>query len=393
MALSKSFRRPAQVFLIAFVMLPFMLVPAAVAEDAEGVQPASEGWYFDRPKAQANPPEGSPPELGGAIDTVGDPFSNVGGQFAGDHLYVGWDPLDTQDRQEYFSGINFDLSQAGVPLEATITKFVITVLEHPESTEHNRPTSVSPDEARGDFNTETGEGSTRVVACPFPEFAAGTPGQARSEAPPIRCDQGKVTASSIATQRFYPSESVFAWTFDITQIMNDLYEKASTGDAFTSIALVADIDNPSNSSWVTTFHGGGYGRETSPGQFTPEPGVMASISWSSSTLIGDLFDEDFEDFSATTDFGGDSGGFTDFSGEEVPAEPAEPVESEPAPVAGVFRSNSVPFWQIPLAGWVAALLGAMGIGFAGWLLTGGAVDERRPPGAVSTMMSRAQSTG
>ena len=385
MSLTKSIRRPAQIFLIALVMMPFMLVSSAGAEDANDVQPSSEGWYFDRPKLEANPPEAAPPEVGGGIDTVGDPFANISAQFAGDHLYVGWDPLDPQDRREYFSGINFDLGQAGIPTDATITRFIVTVLEHPgEATARNTAL------ARGDFNPSTGEGATRVVACPFPDFAAGSQGQARSEAPRIRCDLGKVTASSIATQQHYPNEAVFAWTFDVTQIMNELFQDASSGDAFTSIALVADIENGSDQTWVTSYHGGAYGRQTTPGTYVPEPGVMASISWTSSGLIGDLFDEGFEDFSTTTDFGSGDSGFTDISGEDVPAEAQEPVAGRPAPVAGAFRSNSVPFWQIPFAGWIAALLGAMGIGFGGWLLTGGPVDERRPAGAVSKMMTKSQ---
>lgn len=378
-------------------MFPFLLVPVATAEDATNVTPSSDGWYWDRPRAQANPPEGSPPELGSAIETVGDPFTNAAQQFAGDHLYVGWDPADPADRREMFSGVNFDLGSVGVPTDATITKFTLTVLEHPVDTS---PDSQSPrhgtanaEEARGTFNPTTGQGLTRVVVCPFPDFAAGSAGAARVEAPPVQCGQGKVLPSSIATNPYYaaPAKPAFAWTFDITQIMNELHEKSSDGDAFTSIALVADIENRSNEAWITAFHGGGYAEETAANsnQFTPIPGILASISWSGTSIVSDLFGGEgldaFGEFEEGS-LGGDalSGGFGETG---LPEDGAATTESQTrAPVAGVFEGRPAAFWDIPIAGWIAAILGAMGIGFAGWILTGATVEVSRPAGAVSALM-------
>lgn len=352
--------------ILTFVTLPLTLTPVTVyADSKEGLLPpeSGQGWYWDRPATE--PPPG--------LEVIGDPIGQTiaPGQFAGNHLYIGWDAADLDDKREMIAGVAFDLFTAGVPPEATITKFVVTLIEH--STGHN---TVNPEQAK----------TQGIVACPWSSFYGGSAAAPLANAPDNggKCKETKVTGVP-GDQRVapYPNDTAdkFLWTFDLTEMMNTLWKNSEN----TAFSLEPNLDNASQTtpSWITAFHSGAYGEPrdlAEPfGEQNPKPGVIASVSWVPGEAIGDdsglgdLGDEPAEVLDTGAQVPQDSGG-------EPPGAPV-PVEAQPA--AARASKGTTPFLV-----WVGGFVTLVFLGLSGWLLNTEAAVHGRERGAASALMGR-----
>lgn len=375
---SRFNKRRVHLALIALAAFPFLLapVPVAHAESAEGVEPASQGWFLDRPA----PPAGVPDELG-------DPLSNpafTDRAYAGDHLYVGWDGTEQEtpqdkDKREFIAGINFDLSGMGVPEGASITTFVVTLLEHPAVDQTHR--FVTPN--------RTEMVNQGILACPWPEFLAGGAGGSLSGAPGEgdrhggKCAEGVKPSSIVLTNPAEPdnNKKVYAWTFNLTEMMNQLWQ-AETNTSF-SLEPNAASPTKSNQLWIVAFHSSKI-PQTDP---TALPGVLASISWVAPIEIGSSndfgFDTSGDSSTVSTDFpfGGEAGSSFTESWPTLADAPA----GRGALVAAADRKAN--FWDIPILGWIAALLVVLFVVFSGFTVEAEPAGASRPPGSVRALLA------
>jgi hypothetical protein len=364
-------KRTLRAGIMALAVLP-LLVTGASAQTQNNALPSSQGWYWDRPSA--DPPSGTEDQT----DVVGDPIGQqiAPRAFSGDHLYVGWDPADPEDNREMIAGVAFDFFAMDIPVGASITEFVVTALENPG--------------ANGTVNE--GEAATQgIVACPWPDFLAGSAASSMEEAPE---DGGDCDVTKVAGQKSENpvKDDLHSWTFDITSIIAEIWSVAGNP----AFSLEPNPDQSSSQPWTTSFRASTYAEpkdEEDPlGEQVEKPGIIAKVSWIAPVSIGgdDFGIDDFTtgDTSGTStggsgsDVGGD-GGLVD-----GPSEPSEPPvgEGEGVPVAGAFHGPSADFWDIPLAGWLGALVGMIVLGLAGVTLQGQPVTESRPAGAVNALM-------
>lgn len=359
--------RIIHLLILTFVTLPLTFAPIAVfADSKEGLLPpeSGQGWYWDRPVTE--PPPG--------LEVIGDPIGQqiAPGQFAGNHLYVGWDAADLDsDKREMISGIGFDLFNAGLDPEATITKFVVTLIEH--STGHN---TVNPEEAK----------VQGIVACPWSAFYGGSTAAPLANAPEGggKCSETKVVATP-GSERVapYPGDATadkFIWTIDLTEMMNTLW-KNSENTAF-SLEPNTDADKRSPTTWITAFHSGAYGEPKDPtepfGEQTPKPGVIASVSWAPGETIGD--DAGLGDLEELPAEPVDTGAVaSDDSGGEQPGAPV-PVQARPAAAASASKGTT------PFLVWVGGFLTLVFLGLSGWLLNTDAAIHGRDRGAASALI-------
>lgn len=356
--------RSASALIVVFATLPLTLFPVAVfAESADGVLPpeSAQGWFWDRPATA--PPSG--------LEVIGDPIGQqiAPGQFAANHLYVGWDAADVDDKREMIAGVGFDLFTAGVPTESTITKFVVTLIEH--STGHN---TVNAGEAK----------NQGVVACPWPSFYGGSVAAPMANAPDQggNCKETKVVgAPGNQAVAPYPGDTPdrFVWTFDLTDLMNTLWQNAEN----TAFSLEPNPDKPSSLTWITSFHSGAYGEpkeiQDPFGEQVGKPGLLASVSWVPREPIGGDLDSSLGELEVTDeagslDFGGGNG--TQDSGD---AQTGAPVQLSAQPSSAGLPGSS---GQMPLLAWIGGLFTLVFLGLSGWLLNLEPASQRREPGAV-----------
>lgn len=362
-------RRVSRALILAIALFPLLIGGVAGAQSASDALPNSQGWFWDRP---APPPD--------PTGLLGDPVGqNIATQFEGDHVYVGWDPAgsadDPNEKREMITGIAFDFFRLDIPVGATITSFKLTALE-------NRDARATNNEAEAE--------TQGILACEWIEFFAGSAGTALSEAPPEDIHGGECEASFVEGIR---SENpvrynLHAWTFDITQMMNTMW---SRGDN-TAISLEPYVasENPSDLPWTTAFRASTFRtEETDDTPSESQPGIFASISWVAADPVGtddgggfDSFDT-FDNETFDNDFGDAGGDFTDTG-----VTPPEPPESSGGPpvAVGPAQGASVSLWNIPVSAWLGALLGVIGLSFAGVALQGTPATGARSPGAVDAMM-------
>lgn len=352
---------------MALAVLP-LLVTGVSAQTAGNALPASQGWFWDRPTTE--PPPGTEDQT----DIIGDPIGQqiAPRAFSGDHIYIGWDPADPEDPREMIGGVVFDFFALNIPVGATITEFVVTALENPD--------------ANGTVNE--GQAATQgIVACPWPEFFAGSSASAMSEAPE---GGGACDITTVAGKRSEQPvrDGLHGWTFDVTTIMSELW----TANENTAFSLEPNADGPSDQPWATSFRASTYSEPSDPedplSEGESKPGIFARIAWIAPEPVGDSsvgFDSGFSaPTTGSADVGGGSGGTVGDVGSEPPEPEGEPTDG--VPVAGAFHGPSANFWDIPLAGWLGALVGMIVLGLAGISLQGQPVSQSRPAGAVNALM-------
>lgn len=375
-SVTRRTRRALLVVMTLAVLTPLILLSqrSALADSLSRVRPTEvgEGWYWDRP---ANTPEEAP-------QTIGDQVGQQQGQFfTGDHLYVGWDPTeeDPSNRREMISGVAFDLTDYSIPVGSTITKFVITVLEHPSSS--NSHTTYNSAQAR----------VQGVVACPWPKFTAGGLASPMTDAPGRGglCDEQAITGT-YANAVFNPgspaAEQVTVWTFDVTPIISKLWAEGEN----TAFSLEPNLEQQSMFPWATAFHNS----KTTIAAPEARHGLQAVVSWvpppikiGGNSTGGGTVDEiiitELYDQGSALDFGADLD-------EQVleaasPTGQLRPVTRPPnTRVLGQESTNRVPFWDGRLL--MTAILTLLAMSGGGLLLVGQPAAESRPPGAVNALM-------
>lgn len=390
MALSNKMVR---LFQLASVMLlsTSLLLSGPVAASAGAEQKtltAGAGWYWNRP-------DSPPPDQ---LALIGDPLSqNSPKFFKENHLYVGWNAATTSDPREMITGLAFDLFGLGVPPKATITKFVVSALEHPTG---------------GDENTvNTLEAGTQgIIACPWPNFYNGYPAVALSKAPQNSqnkpggdCGVSKVLATRplkpVNPDQIDTTKQLFEWKFDVTSIMNKLWQN----DDNPAISLEPNPDsNVAKDGWVTTFHSSAYTEPspTDPFAKNPAPGVWAVIAWD--PPAPDVLSSGSGDEVLTSIVGGGPSGGSEFvptadSSSGVIDTPPPPTEGAKAPPvlteASGFEPKPVAFWKGTFAAGLAGLLLLALVIGSGALLASEPEEEQRPKGAVDALMQGRQQTG
>lgn len=326
--------------------------------------PTDSGWYLDRDPAITDP----------AFDP-GRPGGGASEAWAADHIFVGWDGTD-KTRPEYIAAVSFDLFQIGVPDDAVITQFEITLIEHesvdPKDKSHNTP----------NFATAISQG---VVACAMPGFISGGAAEALSRAPKRECAGGP---DGIRNSNPV-SPGKFAWKFDLTTLASSLKEsKSNIGFSFEPKPLATQ-----NQTWTLAFHDETFQETVPPATTrTPAPGILATLSYTIPDEIEPPTGGNDETTETTnSEFGlpdfGDSGGLvTELSAGEEP--PPAPVvrKNQPTLLAGAAEGKSASFWDIPLFAWALGLFSLMTLGASGWLLQM-APPTHRLPGAASALMS------
>lgn len=332
-------------------------------------RPTGQGWFYDRP-ASTDP-----------LYNTSLPNQGANTQFGNDHLYIGWDGADQDaDKAEAIAAVNFDLFQLGIPDTADITNFKLTMIEHtqddPRQGMHNTPNAT----------TAYTQG---IVACPMPQFIAGTAATPIVNAPSRDCGI-KVDGVRDSQQLLIDpavaagiTNTGFAWRFDLTTMARDLVRD---GDTLSFVFEPKPPAAPQTQTWMLTFHNGDYTVNNKP-----LPGVSADIAWVASSSgfeeTGEFFaDESFSDSGSFSS--SDVPSFSDFGGLAGELGP-ETSSAEPSsrPIAGVFREGKpADFWDISLSVWLALIFGLLALFAAGVsLLTDPA--PARPPGAVSALMA------
>lgn len=354
--------------------IPFLALPPAFAADQE-VQPleSGQGWFWQT-RPQYQPPADQ-------LGAFGDPFANSVRLFARQKLYVGWDSNDVVEKREMISGVAFDLPLEGVPLDATLTRFVVTILEHPQASRTlGNTSSASPDQwlAR----------QQGIIACPWTAFSGGTDAAPWRSAPTsgerIGGDCERYAVLGIPSNQpinpgALPTETVYPWTFDLSAMMADLWSN-SENIAF-SLEPNTAPDAPKSATWVTAFN--------SSTIRDPAPGVVVALSWiPAPETFPTGEDEPEEEFTEFTT--GGSAGFSPFEPAPPSTIQAGPTE-QPQLTAGVAEGPRAPFWDIPFYGWLGALaLMALLSGLGNMLLVEPA-DTQRIKGATSKLMEGGKS--
>lgn len=371
----------------------FALAAAGTAQTSSGtgsisdLPPSSfgQGWFSRTRPA----PVECPPDLL-ACALLGDPIAqNVGLVFAHDHLYVGWDPLAREP--EMVAAINFDLFTAGIPIGATVTRFVVTVLEHP-----NGPSLGNPLEGRNHNHLFPEEAAAQgIVACPWPEFLGGSPAAPIAEAPGEEagrlCDRevAGVRSGSPANPGAPAEEQVFAWTFDLTPVAGGWAQ--GTENASFSLEPGDDPATESIKPWITSFHASGI-----PGP-DGRPSVVAAVEWVNPAEPEFGEPEAFPGLelpgagaSAGLPSFGETGGLASELAPPAVAQPAAPRTRRPATVVALpaaRRGTPARFWDLPPQAWLAAGIGFALLAVSGWAVLAEPGSARRAPGTVSAMMS------
>ncbi len=334
-------------------------------------RPTGQGWFYDRP-VTTDP-----------LYNTSLPNQGANTQFGNDHLYVGWDATDQDaDKAEAFAAVNFDLFQLGIPDNADITNFKLTMIEH---------TQDAPNQGQHGTPNATTAYAQGIIACPMPQFIAGTAATPIVNAPPRECGTAKVDGVRDPQQLLIDpavadgiTNRGFAWKFDLTTMARNLVRDEETLSFVFEPKPPAD---PQNQTWMMTFHNGDYTVANKP-----LPGVSADIAWvatSSAEETADFFPD--EAFSGSEDFSSsDVPSFSDFGGLAGELAP-EPSTTEPSgrsrPIAGVSSEGKpADFWDIPPTAWLALILGLFGLFAAGVSLLSDP-SPVRTPGAVSALMA------
>lgn len=363
--------------LVTLWLFPFVLVPWALAGSAEVLPPGSaQGWFWrDRP---LSPQPVNDPTTGDQITTTPDLYTTplavsgrgYGGGLAeadwpGDHLYVGWD--GAKKEIEMLSGVAFSLDGT-VPSGSVITRFELTVLEHPAGTDPPHKTTVGVN-GSGSRNAMLAQG---IVACPWPDFYGGSRAAPMSAATQRDCSKAVVGQPTVvpATDAF-TSSTLVTWKFDLSSMAANWADE----NAAFSLEPNPDPEKQQTVSWRTTFHQSGYSESG-----TPKPGVYATVEWREGDAEGESFEETFGDLSGGSFSPGFESGLVENLSEPPPAE-----EAPPPLAAGVFEGNPADFWDIPLSAWAAAIIGVGFLAASARALQQDSLNER-PPGAASALM-------
>lgn len=371
---------------LALSLLSLLMAGLGAAQPASSaeVPPSStgQGWYWQSRPEPLRCPEGAPPECA----LLGDPVAQQNQiVFALDHLYVGWDPLER--KAEMVTALNFDLLDAGVAPGSPVTRFVVTVLEHPSG-----PSGANPSEGKNHNHLNAAEAAVQgIVACPWPEFLAGSPAAPLAEAPGgeagRRCER-RVTGVRGAPLNpgDPPGQQVVPWIFDLTPVAGAWAEEGQ--NASFSLEPNPDPAAASATPWVTSFHAAGIAAPDG------RPSVVAAVEWVPPAAAAEE-----EPLPAIEGFGhpplpsfSESGGLAAELGPPLTLPPPAPAAA--APRRRVVRTAVAPegrraaFWAIPPQAWLAA-----GAGLAFVALVGVAVQSEpdvpvRRPGAVSALMAR-----
>lgn len=348
--------------LSAFVLLyPANGVAQSAAVTLDGQRATGDGWYLARP-----------PETDQTCNTT--LSVNCTSAFTDDHLYVGWD--GAQKRPEMIFAAAFEAFTLNIPEGAEITKFVLTLYQHSDSSHRGTtPGAAAAASSQG------------IRACAMPGFLSGQ-AAGRLDTAPARDCSAAVVVSNVPDAA--TSTTTVGWRFDITNMARTLH---SDGEIL-GFGIEPQPANDVGTSWSLSFHSAGYSEPApttqDPNATIPRPGVVADIAYLPKASSSD--DEDFSglDSSFSTDFPSFSG-VDDTSFESTPVEPGAEASPAPAvPVAGVFAGRTASFWQIPKPAWIAVLLGTAFLVFSGRMLQK-EPSQPRPPGAASALVERSQS--
>lgn len=371
-----SVKRVRYSALAALWLVPFMLVAAAVADSGRFVPPGTaQGWFWkDRPPSTSvTIVEGTTPPT---PDVYTHPLPQQAGtlasnQYPGDHLYVSWGAsAGGQPETKMFAGIAFDLS--GIPSGSRITRFQVTVIEHPNGGHNSATAGVNGSAIR---NAMLAQG---IMACPWHDFYGGTTAASFPATNDRKCSSAKAVGvpTPVAANATFTTATVVPWQFDLSSMA------ANWAEDNPAFSLEPDTTRPSTTGWTTSFHASSLDDPPGTG-----PGVTAQIEWSppsEESFTDDFSQESFSDF-------GDSGSFSPsfqsdgLVGDLAPASDGPPPTTRRVLSSGPFEGKPAGFWDIAPVVWLAAVLGLLGLAAAGRALV---LDPaaNRPPGAVGALM-------